>query len=96
MDFYLILFQTIFYAAFSLVVFVGLFLMIIIAFYLIKIVHHAENIVAHARYATNEVKDGIHEVANVIKHLPFLSYFFNGEKNRSGKKNSKKNTGSKK
>lgn len=82
----LILAQTVFYAVFSLAIFVLAILLCIVAYYFIGIARHLRKVSAHLDHASEEVREQIEGIIEALEKLPLISYFFKKKARGDGQK----------
>lgn len=84
---YLIFAETVFYAVFSLAIFVLSILLCIVAYHFIGIARHLRKITEDIDMATEEVKNRIEDIVEALSNLPLISFLFKkGHKKENNKK----------
>lgn len=77
--------QTVFYAVFSLAIFVLSILLCIVAYYFIGIAKHLRKISERVDEASKDAREHIEGIVETLEALPFISYFFK-KKTKTGKR----------
>jgi hypothetical protein len=72
----LIVAQTIFYATFSFAILLGTLILIVVAYYLVRIARHLSKVARNAEHLSDDVRERILEYIDEISRLPLVSLLF--------------------